>query len=399
MGSYNTLTGLFSAIADKLRPYIDTTQAEFTNLISDDLSNVHLNTGWSDGSNASVAKDGYLLIDPISVSVGDVIRINVTVDSLNKDGSKINFYNKNNVALNPYQRPDNDPYINLDFSGKVSVLTVANVNGGVPTSVRIVLYVKNTAITEADVLNLIITKNEEIPVAEGKIVANTFPEKIDEVYAKGVTDGKRVITANLQEKTITPTKEIQTVECDSDYEALSKVTVNAIPSDYVIPSGDVIITESGTYDVTEKAQAIVNVQGGETPSSFTDLARASTTVVRDNYRVNGSAGLGASSGNTVISFKNPKAGQACKLYFRGAFIANGTTNIAAGTSSSAAGTLITANPNSVLTLNEQGDFCLDITSEQSLAWIHFSFAGLTSVRFPIITIDEYIGNGGVVKTN
>ena len=396
MGRYNTLTELFTAIANELRPYVDTTQVEYTNLIADDLSNVYLNTGWSDGSNAAVAKDGYVMIEPFSVSVGDVIRINVTIDALNKDGSKINFYNKNDVCLNPYQRPNIDTYINLDIGSKVATLSVANVNGGVPTSVRIVLYVKDTAITEADILNLIITKNEELPVAEGKIVANTFPEKIDEVYAKGVIDGKRVITANLQEKTITPTEEIQTVQCDSDYEALSKVTVNAIPQDYIIPSGDVNITKNGTYNVSEKAQAIVNIDSGETPSAFTDLARATTTVIKDNYRINSTGNIGSSSGNTVISFKNPKVGKECKLICRGAFVLNGNTNLAAGTSSSAAGTLISSNFNTDSRLNEQGDFYVTIPANKSLAWIHFSFGGLTSLRFPIITIDEYIGNGGFV---
>ena len=87
------------------------------------------------------------------------------------------------------------------------------------------------------------------------------------------------------------------------------------------------------------------------------------------------------------------------MVYRGAFVVNGTTNIAAGTSSSAGGTLISANVASLAKLNEQGDFYIDIPAEQSLAWIHFSFAGLTSVRFPIIAVDEYIGNGGVVKEN
>lgn len=138
---------------------------------------------------------------------------------------------------------------------------------------------------------------------------------------------------------------------------------------------------------------------GEVATDFTDLARVSTTVVRADHRVNGSAGIAASSGNSCISFKNPKVGQECKLIYRGAFVVNGTTNIASGASSSAGGTIISSNVASDVVLNEQGDFCLTIPAEKSLEWIHFSFAGSTSVRFPIIAIDEYIGNGGVVKNN
>ena len=68
-----------------------------------------------------------------------------------------------------------------------------------------------------------------------------------------------VVLANLQEKETTPTKEIQQIKADQQYDGLSKVVVNAIPDEYIIPNGDINIIENGTYDVTNYASANVNV--------------------------------------------------------------------------------------------------------------------------------------------
>ena len=70
----------------------------------------------------------------------------------------------------------------------------------------------------------------------------------------------KVVLANFQEKEVTPTKEIQEIKADQQYDGLSKVVVNAIPSEYIIPSGDITITASGTYDVKDKENAIVDIK-------------------------------------------------------------------------------------------------------------------------------------------
>lgn len=69
-----------------------------------------------------------------------------------------------------------------------------------------------------------------------------------------------IILANLQEKETIPTKETQEIVADKTYDGLSKVTVHPIPNEYIVPSGEVEFTQNGTYDVTDKASAKVNIK-------------------------------------------------------------------------------------------------------------------------------------------
>ena len=87
-----------------------------------------------------------------------------------------------------------------------------------------------------------------------KLINEKTPLKI-----KMVAKFPNIILANLQDKETTPTKETQVVVADKTYDGLSKVTVNPIPNEYIIPSGEIEFTQNGTYDVTDKASAKVNV--------------------------------------------------------------------------------------------------------------------------------------------
>jgi len=64
---------------------------------------------------------------------------------------------------------------------------------------------------------------------------------------------------SLQSKTATPTEQQQTITADSGYDGLSQVTVNPIPSEYIVPTGELAITANGTVDVSAYASASVNV--------------------------------------------------------------------------------------------------------------------------------------------
>ncbi len=64
----------------------------------------------------------------------------------------------------------------------------------------------------------------------------------------------------LQTKTATPSNQQVYVAPDSDYIGLSQVIVEAIPSQYIIPTGIVNITDNGLIDVSQYSGASVNVQ-------------------------------------------------------------------------------------------------------------------------------------------
>lgn len=138
------------------------------------------------------------------------------------------------------------------------------------------------------------------------VTVNAIPESyviptgtID-ITANGTHDvsGKASASVNvqpkLQTKAATPTKSQQTIGPDSSYDGLSSVTVNAIPADYIIPSGSQNITANGTYDIKDKASVVVAVPSEQPTLNTPTIALSYSTLTITNP---------ASNGNFVTKYK------------------------------------------------------------------------------------------------
>ena len=69
------------------------------------------------------------------------------------------------------------------------------------------------------------------------------------------------------------------------YDGLSQVTVNPIPSQYIIPSGTSQITENGSYDITPYSTVNVAISGGSGDSGDIDALITRTVSVYNNSTI------------------------------------------------------------------------------------------------------------------
>lgn len=88
----------------------------------------------------------------------------------------------------------------------------------------------------------------------------------------------------LQKGEATPTKAVQKFTPGTGYDGFSEFTVKAIPDEYVIPQGEVTITENGEHNVAGKAVAKVSVpipDGYIKPSGELEISENGVYDVRD----------------------------------------------------------------------------------------------------------------------
>ena len=134
-----------------------------------------------------------------------------------------------------------------------------------------------------------------IPKLQTKTITVNGKVTSDENYVRLKEVTVNVQTApTLQSKTVTPTKSQQNIAADSGYDGLSGVTVNAIPDNYVIPTGTVNITANGTHDVSGKASVVVAVPSSQPTLNAPTIAINDKTLTITNP---------ASNGNFVTKFK------------------------------------------------------------------------------------------------
>ena len=171
-------------------------------------------------------------------------------------------------------------------------------------SIRTKLEFNNQIINDTN-QNLLVIKNAFIRPASdfGKIDTSDANATQEDILSGKIAyvNGTKLIgthvcsTPETQEKTATPTTSSQEITPDSG-KYLSKVIVEAIPSDYLIPSGNKEITENGSnIDVSSFSTVSVNVPTGITPIGTLDITENGTHDVTNYASVNVNV---ASSGST-----------------------------------------------------------------------------------------------------
>ena len=238
-----------------------------------------------------VADEGYCGLDSVTVAVPATPTEEKTVDLAMASGNQI-------------ISPDAGKNLSKVTVTKPSTLVAGNIKTGVSIGgVTGTLEAKKEE--EAKEVDLAMASgNQTITPTSGKVLSQVVVKKPatliagnikKDVNIGGVTGTLEPQTApKLQTKTVTPTKSQQSVSPDSGYDGLSGVTVNAIPDNYVIPTGTVNITTNGTHDVSGKASVVVAVPSSQPTLNAPTIAINDKTLTITNP---------ASNGNFVTKFK------------------------------------------------------------------------------------------------
>lgn len=224
---------------------------------------------------------------------------------------------------------------------------------------------------------------------------------------------------NQANKTVTPSTSSQEITPDSGYTGLAKVTVNAIPSQYIIPTGNKEITNNGTgIDVTNFATVSVNVPVGATinnqsktatpneseqvitfDSGYTGLSQVTVGAISKTYVGSSVTRQGA---KTITPSKSEQTAVAASTYTTGIvkvaaipssyIIPSGNKEIKANGTNidvKAYSTVSVAVPSSGATINNQDKTVTPSESSQSVT-ADSGYTGLGTVTVNAIS-STYVG--------
>lgn len=137
--------------------------------------------------------------------------------------------------------------------------------------------------------------NQVLIPEEGKLFSKVtvnkpstlLPENIKKDIIIGGIKGTLNPQPALQDKSTTPTDIQQIVTADNGYYGLSSVTIKAIPSNYIVPSGDLSITANGTYNIKTYESISVSVPSVQPQLNAPTLELEGSNLTITNPSTNG----------------------------------------------------------------------------------------------------------------
>lgn len=98
-------------------------------------------------------------------------------------------------------------------------------------------------------------KGQDVPNGT-KNITNNGVYDVSNYYGVNVN-----VQSKLQSKSVIPSKENQNIMADDNYDGLSNVIVEPIPSEYIKPTGTLDITTNGIHNIASYEKANVNIRG------------------------------------------------------------------------------------------------------------------------------------------